>query len=199
MQVKDLIKYLTARLSSKEGIKQLYEEAKYSLVTIFGLPFRVWAMMRGLLKEGCLIIESEYECEGEKFSIRTLVQPDADITTVIGIPRLHGMPVSELTMDQQKAQTLMLEYQKHNERVVTAFEEIDGRLNFWGGAIDLATLAVNVYPLYQAFYEQTSEGFLLAGVVGVASILFRRFAKKKTIELIVKGLFKLASKYFKFM
>lgn len=199
MQVKDLIKYLTARLSSKEGIILLYEEAKYSIITVVGLPFRIWTMMRALLKEGCFVIESKYEYEGELFFIRTFIQPDADIITIIGVPRLNEMPVKELTMDNQKAQTLMLEYQKHNERVVEAFEEMDGRLDFWGGTIDLTTLVVNIYPLYQALYEQTSEGFLLAGVVGVASVLFRQFAKKKAIKLIVKALFKLASRYFKYM
>ncbi len=199
MQVKDLIKYLTERLSSKEGIKQLFEEAKYSIVTIVGMPFRIWAMMRQLLKEGCFVIETNYAYEGEEFSIRTFIQPDADIITIIGIPRMDEMPVSELTMDEKKAHTLMVEYKKHNRKVVNAFEELDGRLNFWGGAIDLTTLAVNTYPLYQAFVEQTQEGVILAGVVGVASLLFRQFAKKKAIELIVSTLFKLASKYFKFM
>jgi hypothetical protein len=196
LQVKDLIKYSIARLSSWEGIQQLYQEAKYSVTTVVGMPFRVWGMMRQLLHEGCFVIESEFEHDGEAFYIRTFIQPDADVVTIIGIPHLNDIPVRELSVDLASERALMKHYEAHNLKVVEAFEELDGRLDFWGKSIDLTTLLVNVYPMYQAFVEQTQEGVLMAGVTAVGSILFRQFAKKQAINLIVKQLFRLVGRYF---
>lgn len=197
LQVKDLIKFSTERLSSWEGIKQLYQEVKYSVVTIVGLPFRVWAMMRELLREGCFIVESDFEYAGEPFYIRTFIQPDADIITVIGIPHLNDYPIKELYVAPENERVLLEHYFAHNLKVVSTFEGFDGRLQFWGYVIDLTAISANIYPLYQAFVEQTQEGVLLAGAVGIATVLLRQFAKKRAIRLIVNLLFKLAGKYFK--
>ena len=197
MQEKDLIRFLTERLSSWEGIKKLVQEVKYSIVTIVGMPFRVWAMMRALLREGCFIIESNFEYAGEPFYIRTFIQPDADIITIIGIPHLNDYPLKELYVAPENERILMEQYEAHNLKVVTAFEELDGRRQFWGYFFDLTAISANIYPLYDAVMEQTQEGILLATVVGAGTVLVRQFAKKQIIRLVLKGVLQLVGKYFK--
>lgn len=200
MQVKELISFLIKRLSSKEGRLSLWQGAKYSVVTVLTMPFRVAMMMRSLLKDGCFTIESEYEYLGEKFNIRTFIQPDADIVTVISIPHLNDYKPKDLSVSPEGEALLMREYEAHNIRVVTAFEELDGRRQFWGYTIDLTLLGVNIYPMYDAFFGSPDmESALIAGGTAIASGFIRKFAREKMATVITNLLFKFVGRFTNFL
>ena len=165
------------------------------MVIIVTTPIRVVSLVRELLKNGCFTVETQFAYEEQPFYIRTLIQPDADIVTIIGIPHLNEMPLEELELDQQGSKFLMDNYKAHNRKLVTAFEDLQGRREFFGFMIDTSLIATNIYPFYDAFMSQSQESYVLAGLVAAAAVGFRMYAKKFVTSKIVQGLFFLAKKW----
>jgi hypothetical protein len=150
LQGKQYIKYLIEKLSSKQGRLELWRGTKYSVVTVVTMPVRVTGMLRELLREGCFQIEDSFEYKGATFTLKTFIQPDADIITVIGIPFLNEYSPKDLEVDAKGEELLMRNYVAHNLRVVTAFEEFDGRKQFWGTAIDVSLILTNILSIADA-------------------------------------------------
>ena len=177
------------------GLLNLFVDTYKGVVIIVTTPIRVVTLMRELLKNGCFTIETIFAYEKNPFFIRTIIQPDADIVTVIGIPQLNEIPLEELELDQAGSAYLMEQYQAHNQKLIDAFEDLQGRREFWGFTIDTSLLASNIYPFYDAFMSQSQESYILAGVIAAGALAVRMFAKKLIVRQIVKGLYYLAKKW----
>lgn len=177
------------------GFLNLFKDTYRGVVIIVTTPFRVVSVVRELLRNGCLTVETAFSYEQNPFYIRTFIQPDADIVTIVGIPHLNEIPLNELELDEKGSRFLLEQYEKHNKRIVTAFEDIQGRRDFFGFMIDTSLVTSNLYPFYDAFMSQSQESYVMAGVVAVATVAFRMYAKKFVIGKIVKGIYFLAKKW----
>jgi len=177
------------------GLLNVFQDAYEGVVIIITTPFRVVSMTRELLKNGCFTVETHFTYDEMPFFIRTFIQPDADIITILGIPYLSEISLHELEIDEKGSQALMAEYQKHNMKLIYAFEDLQGRREFFGFAIDTSLVASNIYPFYAAFMDQSQESYVIAGIVAAGTLLFRQLAKKFVVKQIVKGLFFLAKKW----
>ena len=196
LQERPFIRYLK-NLRKRDGkYLNVFKDAYEGVVIIITTPIRIVTMTRELLRNGCFTIETHFNHDDMPFFIRTFIQPDGDIITILGVPFLSEIPLEELEVDDASSEALLAEYHKHNMKLKLAFEDLQDRKEFFGFVIDTSLIASNIYPFYDAFMSQTTESYFLAGIVATATLLFRQFARKFVVGQILKGLLFLAKKWF---
>jgi hypothetical protein len=187
LQERALIKYLKNLTKRKGGFLNVFKDTYDGVVIILTTPFRVVSMVHELLENGGFTIESEFSYDDLAYRITTFIQPDGDIVTTLFVPYFSEIPIHELELPGYGGERLMAEYHVHNQKLILAFDDLQGRAVFFGFVIDTSLLVSNFYPIYQLFIEQSSENYVIAGLTAVGTYLFRKFAKRFVIQKTVQG------------